>query len=108
MSSKVAMPVIYYDDSRAQAVFAEAGPQPRFLIDSERFRVVVVGLEPGQEIPAHADGLAMYHVLEGKGAIQIDEEPYRLAPGVTAIAPAGAARGIVAASRLILLGAKVS
>ncbi len=97
---------IYFADTKSKAVFAAEGPQPQFLIDTPKFKGLVVGLEAGGQIPAHADEAAMYHFLEGTGLMTIGEETFEVKPGVTVIAPSGAKRGINAKTRLVFLGAK--
>ena len=44
---------IYFIDTKAKAVFAKDGPKPQFLIDTPKFKTLVVGLEAGQQIPLH-------------------------------------------------------
>jgi quercetin dioxygenase-like cupin family protein len=97
---------IYFSDTRSKAVFAADGPQPQFLIDTPTFKALVVGLEPGSHIPAHADQAAMYYFLEGTGLMTIGEDVFEVGPGVTVIAPSGVKRGINAKTRLIFLGSK--
>jgi quercetin dioxygenase-like cupin family protein len=97
---------IYVADTKSKAVFAADGPQPQFLIDTTRFKTLVVGLEAGSHIPAHPDQAAMYHFLEGTGLMTIGEEVFEIKPGVTVIAPNGVKRGINAKTRLIFLGSK--
>lgn len=99
-------PEIYFPETKAKAVFGGEGPQPQFLIDTPGFKSLVVGLEAGQQIPPHPAEAAMYHFLEGAGAIKVGEETFTVSPGVTVIAPAGASRGITAKTRLIFLAAK--
>ena len=97
---------IYFADTKSEAIFAADGPQPQFLIDTPRFKTLVVGLEAGSYIPAHPDQAAMYHFLEGTGLVTIGEESFEIKPGVTVIAPAGVKRGINAKTRVIFLGSK--
>ena len=97
---------IYYADTQAVAAFAADGPSPRFLIDTPNFKSLVVGLEAGQQIPAHPGEAAMYHFLEGNGLMTVGDETFAVKPGVTLIAPAGVTRGMNAKTRLIFLGAK--
>jgi mannose-6-phosphate isomerase-like protein (cupin superfamily) len=97
---------IYISDTRSKAVFAAGGPQPQFLIDTPKFKTLVVGLEAGSQIPAHPDQAAMYHFLEGTGLMTVGEEIFEIKPGVTVIAPSGVKRGMNARTRLIFLGSK--
>ncbi len=97
---------IYFTDPKSKAVFAADGPRPQFLIDSPKFKVLVVGLEAGGQIPVHPGETAMYHFLEGEGLMTVDEEVFAIKPGVTVVVPGGAKRGINAKTRVIFLGSK--
>lgn len=96
----------YFAETTAQAVFASDGPKPHFLIDTPAFKALVVGLEPGQQIPFHTGEAAMYHFLEGAGLMTVGEQTFAIQPGATVIVPAGVARGVNAKTRVIFLGAR--
>ncbi len=96
----------YLADTKAKAVFAPEGPKPQFLIDTPKFKALVVGLEAGQQIPPHPAESAMYHFLEGEGEMIVGEDIFAVKPGVTVIAPSGVKRGISAKTRLVFLGSK--
>jgi quercetin dioxygenase-like cupin family protein len=97
---------IYFSDTKSNAVFSAEGPQPQFLVDTPKFKTLVVGLEAGSYIPAHPDQTAMYHFLEGTGLMTVGDEVFEIKPGVTVIAPAGMKRGMNAKTRIIFLGSK--
>jgi quercetin dioxygenase-like cupin family protein len=97
-----------YSNWKETIVFSPAGPQPQILMETVRFKVIVAGLEPGQKIPRHPEGLAMYHFLEGAGWMNVEGERFAVGPGATVIAPAGASRGIEAETQLAFLAARVS
>lgn len=97
---------LFVPDTKSQVDFSSLGPQPRFLWNESNFKVILAGLEPGQRIPAHPETLAMYHFLEGTGAMTVDEELFPVQAGTTIVTPAGARRGIYAETRLIFLAAK--
>jgi mannose-6-phosphate isomerase-like protein (cupin superfamily) len=99
---------IYLIQTKDKAVFALDGPKPQFLVDTPHFKVLVAGLEPGQQIPPHPDVTAMYYFLEGSGLITVGDESFAIQPGVTVIAPDGAPRGMNAKTRVIFLGAKAT
>lgn len=100
------MPSIYFPDTKSKAVFAADGPKPQFLLDTPKFKALVVGLEAGGQIPLHPGEAAMYHFLEGEGLMTVGEETFDIKPGVTIIAPSGAKRGINAKTRVVFLGSK--
>lgn len=97
---------IYFSDTKSNAVFSSEGPQPQFLIDTPKFKTLVVGLEAGSYLPVHPDQAAMYHFLEGTGLMTVGEEIFEIKPGVTVIAPSGVKRGMNAKTRVIFLGSK--
>lgn len=97
---------IYCIDTKAKAVFASDGPKPQFLMNTPKFKTLVVGLEAGQQIPFHPGEAAMYHFLEGTGSMTVGKETFAIKPGVTIIVPAGVERGVNAQTQVIFLGAK--
>ena len=42
---------IYFTDTKSKAVFSTEGPKPQFLIDTPKFKALVVGLEAGGKFP---------------------------------------------------------
>ena len=106
MNQTTTMPTIYYPAVAELAVFDGDGSRPQFLIDGEKLKALVVGLEAGQQIPAHLETLATYHFLVGDGVMTVAGEEFAVAPGATVIAPPGATRGLRAGSRLVFLAAK--
>jgi quercetin dioxygenase-like cupin family protein len=106
MTQDTSKQATFYADVKAQAVFGERGPQPQFLVDEANFKVILSGLEPGQQIPVHPESLAMYHFLVGTGTMTVDDEHCPITPGATVITPAGARRGMQAETRVIFLAAK--
>jgi len=100
------MPDNYFPETKSKAVFASDGPKPQFLIDTPKFKALVVGLEAGQQIPVHPGEAAMYHFLEGEGLMTVGEETFDIKPGVTIVAPSGVKRGMNAKTRVVFLGSK--
>lgn len=106
MPETLTMPAIYFPTTQAQAVFDSTGPRPQLLVDSEKLKVLVVGLEPGQQLPPHPEALAVYHFLTGEGTMTVNGVDYPVHAGSTVVAPQGASRGLRAGSRLIFVAAK--
>ena len=97
----------FFPDWRELVTFAAPRPAPTLLRDEDGCRVLLAGLEPGGQIPAHPERLAVYHVLEGRGSMVVDDERFVLAAGATVIAPRGSRRGIEAETRLAFLAVRV-
>ncbi|HLG70047.1 MAG TPA: cupin domain-containing protein [Chloroflexota bacterium] len=77
---------------------------PIGLAQSERMKVVLVCLEPGQSIPAHEPGVDMaLVVLVGEGTLISGEREEPLRPGSIGFVPAGVRRGVKASTRMIAL-----
>ncbi len=108
MSEMKIMPPLFFAAVGEMAVFDSSGPRPQFLVDSEKLKVIVAGLEAGQRIPAHAEALAVYHFLDGAGVMTVNNQEFAVRAGSTVVAPPGATRGMVAESRLTFLAVKSS
>lgn len=106
MSETTQMPAIYFPSTAEQIVFDSDGPRPQLLVDCEKLKVIVAGLEPGQQLLPHAETLAVYHFLSGEGVMTVNGADYPVHAGATVIAPPGATRGMRATSRLTFLAAK--
>jgi quercetin dioxygenase-like cupin family protein len=93
---------------RDRVVFSAAGPQPQVLHEDDKIKVVVVGLEPGGEIPVHPGDAGVYHFLEGEGQMTVADKVFEAEAGGTIIVPAGAARGMKAHTRLAFIAVRVA
>jgi quercetin dioxygenase-like cupin family protein len=91
---------------RAHALFDGDSPRPQFLMDSEKMKVIVAGLEAGQQIPHHPEALAVYYFLEGEGTMTVNGDEFPVAQGATVITPPVSARGMRAATRLVFLAVR--
>ncbi len=95
-------------DWKACVVYSADGPQPHVVLENEKVKVLVAGLEPGQRIPAHPEAFAVYHILEGIGWMIVDEKRIPVQPGTTIITPDGSARGMEAETRLAFLATRIA
>ena len=102
------MSQLSYPDWRAKVVYSPNGPQPQILAEEGNFKVLLAGLEPGQKILLHPEGVAVYHFLEGSGWMMVDDRRFEIKPGATIITPGGAARGMEATSRLAFIAARMA
>ena len=85
---------LFFPDWRDKVIFSAGGPQPQVLHEDAKVKVVVVGLEPGGRIPAHAGGAGVYHFLEGAGQMAVGDEVFAVQAGATLLIPDGATRGL--------------
>lgn len=93
-----------WPDWRAAARFSDDGPGVVLLHESPELKVVLVGLGPGQELPAHPGPSACFHILDGTGSVLVDDEEIAVSAGATVVAPGGSRRAVRAVSRLAFLG----
>ncbi len=98
----------FYPNWKEKIVYSAEGPKPQILLDEDRMRVVLAGLEPGQRIPAHPENLSVFHFLEGHGWMTVDVERQPVGPGATVIAPQGSERAIEATTRLAFLAVRLA
>jgi len=98
----------YFPDVKEKVIFSLEGPQPQGLYAQDEFKVILTGLEAGQKIPIHPEGLAIYTFLEGNGWMVVDGDRVLVNPGAVVITQAGTKRGIEADSRLIFMAARIS
>ena len=101
------MTSLVYPNWQEKVVFSPDGPQPQILVENEKLKVIVAGLEIGQKIPPHPEAQAVYHFLDGTGWMTVDDERYPVRPGATVITSAGAKRGIEAETRLAFLAVRI-
>lgn len=77
------------------AEFSDSGFGRRTLIETDRFRAVVVALEDGQEIPVHAPPLDLViTIVEGVGQVMLGNQACWVRAGDVAVIPAGEMRGL--------------
>ena len=100
------MQQLLYPDWREKVVFGKDGPDPQVLMETEKLKVVLAGLEPGQQIPVHPEGAAVFHFLQGSGWITIGDERLAVKQGATVVLPAGTNRGVEAVTQLVFLAAR--
>ena len=99
---------ILYPDWRENVVFSPDGPKPQVLMENDKLKVVIGGLEAGQKIPPHPEGESVFHFLAGSGWMIVGNERFPVESGATVVTPDGAKRGIEAETRLVFLAARVS
>lgn len=102
------MATIHYPDWKEKVVFAPDRPRPQVLMENERLKVVLAGLEAGQKIPPHPEVQGVFTVLEGNGWMVLDAERIPISQGTIVYAPPGSVRGFEATTRLVFLAVRVT
>jgi quercetin dioxygenase-like cupin family protein len=91
-------------DALKEAQFAPDRPVTRLLHDSPEMRVVVFGLEAGQEVPPHTVPVrVLMHVLQGKGVFLTGKGEEPAYPGAIAVTAPNEPHGLKAVERTVML-----
>lgn len=91
-------------DANKEAVFSPDRYQTKLLHDSPEMRVVVFGLEAGQEIPPHtAPVRVMMLVLQGKGAFGTGRGKKPAYPGAFVICEPNEPHSLKAEEKMVML-----
>lgn len=93
-----------WPDWRDTVRFQTAGPGVTLLHESAELKVVLVGLEPGQALPAHPGPAASFHFLDGDGVMLVGPDEIDVVAGTTVVVPPGHTRSVTARTRLAFLG----
>ena len=89
---------------RDQVAFRPEKFNPALVAAGSHMKAVLTYLEPGQFIPVHRPGVDMtLVVLEGDGQVVAGDVQQAVHPGAVIFVPAGEARGVKAATRLVAL-----
>jgi quercetin dioxygenase-like cupin family protein len=99
---------LFFPNWRDKVIFSAGDPQPQVLHEDAKVKVVVVGLEPGGQIPAHPGDLGVYHFVEGTGQMRAGDETYEVETGSTVVIPARVIRGVVDHTRLAFIAVRVA
>ncbi len=98
----------YFSNPQEKIVFSADGPQPQPLFTQGEVKVIVVGLNAGQRIPVHPEGLSVFQFIEGRGTMTVDEERLSVGPGTVIVAEEGAPRGIEAETKLKFMAVRIT
>ncbi len=98
----------YFPNPLEKVVLSPNGPQPQVLFAEGQVKVIVAGLEAGQAIPVHPEGLGTFQFLEGKGVMIVDGERLPVGPGTLIIAEHGVQRGMEAQTALTFIAVRIT
>ena len=97
-----------YPDWKDKIVYGDDGPQPQLLLQTDTVKIILAGLKPGQQIPAHPEASAMYHFLSGNGWMIVDGQRLPVSAGATVTMPADAVRGMQAETELAFIAVRIT
>lgn len=99
--------ITHVNNWREKITYSREGPQPRVLMETDEYRVILAGLEPGAKIPPHPEAGAIYHILEGSGWMTVNDQRLAVRDGSIVAVPHGGTRGLEAETRLAFLAVRV-
>lgn len=77
-----------FAEALARVRFDQGRPAQQLLYDTQDFRVLLLGLRPGQEIPLHTTtSSVLLQIVSGSGQVQIGEEVRAVSAGAVAVCP---------------------
>lgn len=91
-------------DWRAAVAFTPSGPAVTVLQDTSELKTVLVALDAGQSLPPHPGPAACFHILDGSGAVVVDDDEVAVSAGATVVVRSGARRSVRARTPLVFLG----
>ena len=97
-----------FSNPQEKIVFSDDGPQPQSLFTKGQVKVIVVGLNAGQKIPVHPEGLSVFQFIEGRGIMIVDEERLSVAPGTLIVVEEGTPRGMEAETKLKFAAVRIT
>jgi mannose-6-phosphate isomerase-like protein (cupin superfamily) len=98
---------VLFTDWKELVTYAEKGMKPVVLVEVDGYKAVIAGMIAGNSMPAHAEGPAVFHFLEGSGQMIVGRETYDVKAGATVVVPNGAERGITAETQLAFLAVRL-
>ncbi|HLC17415.1 MAG TPA: cupin domain-containing protein [Thermodesulfobacteriota bacterium] len=86
-------------DLKERAGFSEEF-KPRILRVAEGYKVPLICMEPGQQIPPHPSGLGIFYIVSGRGVMTVEGKEVEVRAGNMVFVEKGESRGIRATERL--------
>lgn len=100
--------VKYFPAWQEEVAFVSDGPKPNFVVDNDKIRIIMAGLEAGQKIPEHPEKMAVYHFLTGNGWMTVNGERMAVSAGSTIYMPEGSVRGMEAETKMAFLAVRIA
>lgn len=74
---------------------------PRILRVSPSYKVPLICMEPGQQIPPHPSGTGVFYIVSGHGVMTVEGKETEVKAGNMVFVEKGETRGIRATERLV-------
>jgi len=87
-------------DLTERASFAEQFA-PRILKVSPNYKIPLICMQPGQEIPPHQSGTGVFYIVSGKGVMTVEGQEVEVQAGNMILIDEGESRGIRATETMM-------
>lgn len=87
-------------DLAEKARFAEQFA-PQILKASPDYKIPLICMKPGQEIPPHASGTGVFYIVSGKGVMTVEGREVEVQAGNMILVDKGESRGIRATETMM-------
>jgi quercetin dioxygenase-like cupin family protein len=74
---------------------------PRILKTSPGYKIPLICMKPGQEIPQHVSGTGVFYIVSGKGVMTVEGQEVEVQAGNMILVDKGESRGIRATETMI-------
>ncbi len=81
---------------------------PQILRGTSNYKVPLICMEPGQEIPPHPSGTGIFYIISGKGIMDVEGKDLEVKTGTMIFVEKGESRGIKATETLIAFAVHIS
>ena len=82
--------------------------RPRILKMADGYKVPLICLEAGQEIPPHPSGTGIFFIVSGAGVMTVEGEEQDVKEGTMIFVDEGTPRGIRATERLVAFAVHIA
>ena len=80
---------------------------PQILKVSPNYKIPLICMKPGQEIPPHASGTGVFYIVSGKGVMTVDEQEIEVQAGNMILIDKEESRGIRATETMVAFAVHV-
>lgn len=81
---------------------------PQIIRMDSHYKVPLICMEPGQEIPSHLSGTGVFYIISGKGLMNVEGKDLEVKAGTMIFVEKGESRGIKATEKLVAFAVHMS
>ncbi len=81
---------------------------PQIIRMASHYKVPLICMEPGQEIPPHLSGTGVFYIISGRGLMKVEGKDLEVKAGTMILVEKGESRGIKATEKLVAFAVHIS